>query len=82
MPYDMDIRQEALETLRVMPEAVKREIGYRLHCLAQNFSGDVKKLRGSRNEYRLRVGNWRILFELNQNQISVYAISPRKDVYK
>ena len=30
----------------------------------QDFSGDVKKHKGSKNEYRLRVGDHRVLFEL------------------
>jgi len=32
----------------------------------------VKKLRGSPNEYRLRVGNYRVLFELVGRCIVVY----------
>ena len=40
---------------------------------------DIKKLRGCKNHYRLRVGNYRILFELERpRRIIVYAILPRK----
>jgi len=43
---------------------------------------DVKKLRGYRNHYRLRVGEYRILFELEkQRKAIVYAILPRKQAY-
>lgn len=65
-----------------MPEEIRRQIGYRLHLLQQEFSGDVKKLEGSRNEYRLRVGNYRVLFELVGKRILVYALGQRKDIYR
>jgi mRNA-degrading endonuclease RelE of RelBE toxin-antitoxin system len=62
--------------------AVRREIGCRRHLLQQEFSGDVKKLKGSRNEYRLRVGNYRVLFELVGKRIVVYTLGQRKDIYR
>jgi mRNA interferase RelE/StbE len=81
MAYEMEIKDEARETLRALPDEIRRQIGYRLHLLQQDFSGDVKKLKGSRNEYRLRVGSYRVLFELEGNRIVVY-IGPRKDMYQ
>jgi mRNA-degrading endonuclease RelE of RelBE toxin-antitoxin system len=57
MKYEIEIKDEARNALRKLPEDVRREIGYRLHLLLQDFSGDVTKLKGSRNEYRLRVGD-------------------------
>ena len=55
MAYELEIKAEAKARLRALPEEVRREIGYRLHLLQSDFAGDVKKLQGSRNEYRLRV---------------------------
>jgi len=44
---------------------------------------DIKKLKGFKNHYRLRVGKYRILFELEKpDKIIVYAILPRKKAYK
>lgn len=82
MAYEMEIKDEALASLRALPDDIRRQIGYRLHLLQQDFSGDVKKLRGSRNEYRLRVGAYRVLFELDGRRIVVYDIGPRKDIYQ
>jgi len=45
-------------------------------------SGDVKKLKGIDNGYRLRVGNVRILFEKEGDIIHVIKIDNRGDVYK
>ena len=44
---------------------------------------DVQKLQGSSNLFRIRVGTYRILFELcSKNVIKIYAILPRKTAYK
>ena len=82
MEYELEIKDEAKAALRALPEDVRHQIGFRLHRLQQDLSGDVKKLRGSQNEYRLRVGNHRVLFELVGRRIVVYTLGPRKDIYQ
>jgi mRNA interferase RelE/StbE len=82
MAYEMEIKDEALAALRALPAGVRRQVGFRLHRLQQDFSGDVKKLTGSKNEYRLRVGAYRVLFELEGRRIVVYSVGSRKDVYQ
>ena len=82
MAYEMEIKDEARAALRVFPDDIRRQIGFRLHLLQQDFSGDLKKLKGSKNEYRLRVGNYRVLFELEGKRIVVYTVGPRKDIYQ
>jgi len=44
-------------------------------------SGDVKKLRGYTNTYRLRVGDYRILFHTD-TMIEVLDVLPRGAAYK
>ena len=42
-----------------------------------------KKLRGAQNAYRLRVGDYRILYTvLNREEILVFKISPRESAYE
>lgn len=82
MAYEMEIKDEAKTKLRALPEDIRREVGYRLHLLQHDFSGDVKKLKGSKTEYRLRVGEHRVLFELIGKRIVVYTLGPRKDIYR
>ena len=45
---------------------------------------DVKKLKGRDNSYRIRVGDWRIIYRVNfdTKEIVVGAILPRKFAYK
>lgn len=44
--------------------------------------GDVKKLKGFESEYRLRVGNLRVLFSLENDIITINDIDSRGQVYK
>lgn len=46
--------------------------------------GDIKAMQGAEKLYRLRVGNLRIIFnlDLSNNIILIESIAPRGDVYK
>lgn len=45
--------------------------------------GDIKKLQGSYEYYRLRVGNFRIIFSKNDKNliILIIEIGPRGEIY-
>jgi mRNA interferase RelE/StbE len=53
-----------------------------IFALEDGLAGDIKKLTNFSPEYRLRVGNWRILFELSKNKIIIYRIINRKEAYR
>lgn len=45
--------------------------------------GDIKPLKGSVGSYRLRVGDWRIIFSyLDKEVVLIEKIAPRGEVYK
>jgi len=44
--------------------------------------GDVKKLKGFEDEYRLRVGDLRVLFSVQKGIIFINDIQSRGQVYK
>lgn len=43
-----------------------------------------KKLQGGTNQYRVRYGNWRILYRIDDDKknVVIYAISNRKEAYR
>ncbi len=43
--------------------------------------GDISKLKNRNGQYRLRIGNWRIIFRL-KDVIEIVAILPRGQAYK
>jgi mRNA interferase RelE/StbE len=46
------------------------------------LKGDVKRLTDFTPEYRLRVGDYRILFEIEETTIIIYRIRHRRDAYR
>jgi len=44
--------------------------------------GDIKPLSGRKSEYRLRVGKYRILFFIENENVHVVKIDTRGDIYK
>ncbi len=44
--------------------------------------GDIKKLQGIKNAYRLRVGDLRVLFSIEDDTIYIDNIIPRGQAYK
>ena len=42
---------------------------------------NLKKLTNFIPPYRLRVGDYRVLFDIEDNKITVYRVRHRKDVY-
>jgi mRNA interferase RelE/StbE len=82
MRYDIDFVESALEQLRALPKEARRLIGVKLDRAQNDLSGDIKKLKGFKNKYRLRAGNYRVLFELEGARLVVYDVGDRKDIYE
>lgn len=82
MRYAVLLTDEVKDRLRALPASLRREIGHKLFLLEDDLGGDVKKLKGSRNEYRLRVRDYRVLFELEGKTVTVYAVGSRKSIYR
>lgn len=80
--YSLVISEEGREQLRALPKTLRRNIGQRLDALQIGLAGDVKKLTAREHKYRLRVGNYRILFRLEGAVIFVYAVKHRRDAYE
>lgn len=81
----MFLERKASRQLEKLDKDVRDRIVKALHVLRdEGFSRklNIVKLRGYKNNYRLRVGRYRILFELEaERTIIVYAVLPRKKAY-
>jgi mRNA-degrading endonuclease RelE of RelBE toxin-antitoxin system len=81
MHYQIEFVPAALEQLRALPKDARRLIGAKLDRAQHDLAGDVKKLKGFKNKYRPRAGDYRVLFELERACLVVYAVGGRKDIY-
>ncbi|HET7536434.1 MAG TPA: type II toxin-antitoxin system RelE/ParE family toxin [Candidatus Didemnitutus sp.] len=82
MRYRLEIGESALEQLRALPREQRQRIGQTLDVLQSDLRGQVRKLAGQSGKYRLRVGNYRVLFSLENDLIFVHLIKDRKDAYR
>ena len=82
MIYKIEIKPKAVKDGKKIPKNILRRIFVKIELLQNNLEGDVKHLTNFTPEYRLRVGNYRILFEVDKDQINIYRIMHRKEVYK
>ncbi len=82
MHYRLKFPSEIRSRLKELPEASRHAIGYGLFLLQEDLSGDVKKLKGFKDRYRLRVGHYRVIFQLDKDVIVVYDFGDRKDIYR
>jgi mRNA interferase RelE/StbE len=82
MRYTVVLTDEVKAGLHGLPLALRREISHRLFLLEDDLTGNLKKLKGSSDEYRLRIGDWRVLFVLEGRTVTVYAVGNRKDIYR
>ena len=82
MHYELVIGEQARDQLRALPKPIRKNIGRRLDALQDDLSGDVKKLTAREHKYRLRVGSYRVLFQLEGSTIFVYAVKQRKEAYE
>jgi len=84
--YDVNITRKALRELNKLDSDSRSKVLEALIILRDyGFTSrlDIKKLRGYKSHYRIKVGKYRILFELEKpRKIIVYAILPRKKAYK
>jgi len=68
--------------LLALPSKIQHQIKAKIARLQLGFSGDIKKLKAMDNIYRLRSGNFRILFEVEGPNIVIRTIRDRKDAYE
>ena len=71
--------KQAEKALMRLDVPTRQRIGQGIHKLPD---GDIKRLKGYTTLYRLRIGNWRILFTMIANNITIEDVLPRGDAYK
>ena len=77
-------RKGALRVLRRMPANEARRIMEKIDQLAafpEQLAPQVKRLQG-RPGFRLRVGDWRVIFDDEGDVLDILAIGPRGSVYE
>ena len=82
MKYEIRFKPRALKDGKKIPNQELARIFEKIKELENDLSGDVKHLTDFYPEYRLRVGNYRVLFEVEGSDVVIYRIRHRKDIYR
>ena len=81
MTYNAEFKPRAIRDLEDLSPEVRRRIIEKIEAMQQGLAGDVKRLTNFTPEYRLRVGDYRILFEIEGTRLIIYRVLHRRQAY-
>jgi len=84
MVFQVLIEKKALKFLNNLEVEHRERLKSAMLKLNDPFLGrhDIKKLKGYKNKFRLRVGDYRVLFEIEKNAAKIFDIFHRGKGYK
>ena len=85
MPYEIQFRTSAAKEFRKLGTDVKARPRRTINALTIELRPPgVKKLTGASSLYRVRTGNYRIIYEVDDNDqlIVVTRVRHRRDIYQ
>lgn len=85
MNYSIIITHSAKKTIKNLDENTRTRIIKRMKEMQKcPFTGDVKPLKGLPGEWRTRVGDWRIIYSVDRDQliVMVLKVAHRGGAYK
>ena len=80
--FHLEYTERALDDLDSIPSADADRILRKVSRLELGLHGDIKHLQNSDYNYRLRMGNFRVLFDVVKDRIIVQRIKNRRDAYE
>ena len=80
--FHVEYASLAVENLRVLPKTIAAQIIRKISRLEGGLTCNIKKLRQADFGYRLRMGDYRILFDVEDDTIVIQKIGHRKDIYE
>jgi len=83
-PRELVISKQANAFIRSLPDHAREKIKRAVERLISgDFNGlDIKRMQPHPHDFRLRVGNTRILFTAEPERLFIYKAGYRGDVYK
>ncbi len=83
--YKVEWKNSAYKELQKLPRPMIKRVVEAVDDLAVNpYPSGIKKLIGSDHSYRIRVGDYRIVYEVVEDKLIIHVIRVRhrKDVYR
>ena len=83
--YTVLIKQSARKELDALDDKIFSRIDRKILALAQDpRPAGCKKLRGYKTYWRVRVGDWRVVYDLDDSAklVTVTRVAHRREVYE
>lgn len=80
--YQIEYGDTALKDLDDLPSKQRAQILRKINRLQQGLYGNIKRLREADSAYRLRMGDYRVLFDVEDSVIVIRRIGNRKNIYE
>lgn len=88
MNYSLKLHKRVVKFLHKRPQKQREEIKQKLEQLQQNPYAheqlDIKLLQGYENLYRLRIGQYRFVYQIYDDELIIFMFNAgnRGDIYK
>ena len=84
MKYGIRLLRSAEKEMEKLPVEIHSRISRRILSLEDNPRPKGAKKLSARDEYRLRVGNYRILYTVSDSDraVTIIAVGHRREVYR
>ena len=85
MDYSINIKKSVEKDLKKLPNSVTSKVVEAIENLKDNpYPRQSKKLRATERTYRLRVGDYRIIYQVDEErkEIIVYYVRHRENAYE
>lgn len=83
MSYDLVYTQRSIRDIEKLDPKIKKRIGKVLLRYKEEPLRFAEKLSDSKlGTYRFRIGDYRIIFDIEDNEIVVLRVGHRKEIYK
>jgi len=85
--YHVVLTKRAVKGLDSAPEHIRKRASEAIGALQESFAPvklfDVKKLTGMEDTFRIRLGDWRLIYEFKKKELTIiiYDIVPRERAY-
>ena len=82
--YRIEVKKSAAKELRKIPRKVLTRILDRIRSLSDDPRPEGSIKLTNKEEYRLRIGKYRVLYSVEDNVLTVYIVKAghRKDIYR
>jgi mRNA interferase RelE/StbE len=83
--YRLDLKSKAAKELAKLPQKEYFRISDKIKALSENpRPHGVKKLKSDEEKYRIRVGDYRVIYAIYDKDkiVEIYGVGDRKDVYR